>query len=134
MDWRINVNQHNSTKSSPSESSFFFHFSYSLSISRSVWRRFSRQRCSKQTLPLAHFFSWRQSAFWSGSRKIRSKRSPQNALFMLLQQSNRPRNSAKMNRYMTLLDGISQRVAFYRMQCNMNPEAARTAFEGMVIE
>ena len=56
---------------------------------------------------------------------------PQEALFMLLQQSNRPRNSANMNRYMTLLDGISQRVAFYRMQCNMNPEAARTAFEGM---
>lgn len=55
----------------------------------------------------------------------------QEAVFMLLQQSNRPQNPKNMSRYMTLLDKISRRVKFYRMGCNMNPEAARVAFERM---
>lgn len=55
----------------------------------------------------------------------------QEAVFMLLQQSNRPQNPKNMSRYMTLLDEISQKVEFYRMGCNMEPEAARVAFEGM---
>ena len=50
---------------------------------------------------------------------------------MLLQQSNRPQNPKNMSYYMTLLDKISQKVRFYRMGCNMNPEAARVAFQGM---
>ena len=55
----------------------------------------------------------------------------QEALFMLLQQSNRPQSPALMSRYMTLLDQISERTAFYRLACNMTLEAAWTAFEGM---
>ena len=54
------------------------------------------------------------------------------AVFMLLQQSNRPQNPKNMSRYMTLLDEISRKVKFYRMGCNISPEAAKVAFEGMI--
>ena len=53
------------------------------------------------------------------------------AVFMLLQQSNRPMDRAKMPVYMSLLDGISRNVQFYRMKCNMDPEAAMMAYEAM---
>lgn len=53
------------------------------------------------------------------------------AVFMLLQQSNRPMNSTKMPIYMNLLDGIAKRVRFFRLKCNMDPEAARIAYEAM---
>ena len=53
------------------------------------------------------------------------------ALFMLLQQSNRPMDPRKMPQYLNLLDQLSVRVRFYRLECNMEPEAVRVAFEGM---
>ena len=53
------------------------------------------------------------------------------AVFMLLQQSNRPMNRALMPKYMELLDELSKKVAFYRMQCNMAPEAAILSYETM---
>ena len=53
------------------------------------------------------------------------------ALFMLLQQSNRPLDPRKMPQYMELLDQLSAGVKFYRLECNMDPEAALVAFEGM---
>ena len=53
------------------------------------------------------------------------------AVFMLLQQSNRPMNRALMPRYMELLDELSKKVAFYRMQCNMDPSAAVVSYETM---
>ena len=53
------------------------------------------------------------------------------ALFMLLQQSNRPLDKTKMPVYMELLDGLSRKVRFYRMNCNMDPEAARMSYEAM---
>ena len=52
-------------------------------------------------------------------------------LFMLLQQSNRPMDRSKMPVYMELLDRLTQSVRFYRMQCNMDPEAATVAYEAM---
>lgn len=52
-------------------------------------------------------------------------------VFMLLQQSNRPMNRALMPKYMELLDELSKKVAFYRMQCNMDPEAAILSYETM---
>lgn len=52
-------------------------------------------------------------------------------LFMLLQQSNRPMDKSKMPIFMELLDRLSQRVRFYRMQCNMDPEAAMMSYEAM---
>lgn len=53
------------------------------------------------------------------------------ALFMLLQQSNRPMDKGKMPVYTELLDRLSRQVQFYRMQCNMDPEAARMSYEAM---
>ena len=56
---------------------------------------------------------------------------PSQAIYMILQQSSRPQNAALMPKYMELLDGITKGVKFYRLACNMNPEAARVSFEGM---
>lgn len=53
------------------------------------------------------------------------------AVFMLIQQSSRPRNAEKMSRYMELLDSITRGVSFYRLSCNMEPEAAEVSFAEM---
>ena len=53
------------------------------------------------------------------------------AVFMLLQQSNRPSGAAMMAKYMELIDEISQKVAFYRLGCNMEPEAAKVSYQAM---
>ena len=52
---------------------------------------------------------------------------PREALFMLLQQSNRPRQSSRMGKYLELIDRLTSRVRFYRLSCNMEPEAAVVA-------
>ncbi len=56
---------------------------------------------------------------------------PADALMMLMQQSSRPASREKMPKYMDMIDQLTQRVAFYRLQCNMDPEAARVAWAGM---
>ena len=56
---------------------------------------------------------------------------PQDGLHMLLQQSNRPRDPRSMTLYMDILDKIANTVAFYRMACNMGPEAAEVAYKIM---
>ena len=48
---------------------------------------------------------------------------------VLLQQSHRPADRRMLMKYLELLDGLAESVAFYRMQCNMDPDAARTAYE-----
>lgn len=53
------------------------------------------------------------------------------ALVSLLQQSNRPMDVQKMPKYMELLDKLAQGVRFYRLQCNMDVEAAQIAYEAM---
>lgn len=53
------------------------------------------------------------------------------AVHMLFQQSHRPVNVQMMPKYMELLDILAGNVAFYRLKCNMSPEAARTAYEAM---
>ena len=53
------------------------------------------------------------------------------AVFMLLQQSNRPQDPRWMPKYLELLDKLSQQVTFYRLACNMSPEAALVAYEAM---
>lgn len=50
------------------------------------------------------------------------------ALPMLMQQSHRPHD---LGRYMELLDRLTRKVNFYRMQCNMDPQAAHMAYEAM---
>ena len=54
------------------------------------------------------------------------------ALVSLLQQSNRPMDSKKMPKYMEILDKLAQGVRFYRLKCNMDPEAAQIAYDAMV--
>ena len=53
------------------------------------------------------------------------------ALPMLFQQSQRPRNPANMPKYMELIDRLANSVEFYRMGCNMDPEAALISYEAM---
>ena len=53
------------------------------------------------------------------------------AVPMLLQQSNRPRDGAQLPQYLHLLDALAGRVKFYQLACNMEPEAAMVAYEAM---
>jgi len=53
------------------------------------------------------------------------------ALLILLQQSSRPAEGAQMGKYLELIDMLSSRVAFYRLQCTMDPEAAIIAHDAM---
>ena len=50
---------------------------------------------------------------------------------ILLQQSNRPMQPGLMPQYMELLDQLSNKVAFYRMACNISAEAPKLAYETM---
>ena len=56
---------------------------------------------------------------------------PKEALPMLIQQSARPSDPKKMGKYMELIDRLTQKVKFYRMQCTMDPAAAQMAYEEM---
>lgn len=55
----------------------------------------------------------------------------QEVLPMLVQQSNRPRRPHMMGKYLELIDGLARNVAFYRLACNMDPEAAQVAYAAM---
>ena len=50
---------------------------------------------------------------------------------MLLQQAYRPRDAAALAKTLTLLDRLAGCVRFWRLGCNMDPEAARVAYEAM---
>ena len=56
---------------------------------------------------------------------------PAQALPMLIQQSQRPQDKSKLPIYMDLIDQLSSRVSFYRMRCNMDPQAARMSYDAM---
>ena len=56
---------------------------------------------------------------------------PREALIPLLQQTLRPRNPRQMGHYLYLLDKLSAQIPFYRLECNMDPNAARMAYEAM---
>lgn len=56
------------------------------------------------------------------------------ALYMLLQQSNRPSDGRMLPKYMELVDAIAARVDFYRLQCNMELDAATVSYEAMSAE
>jgi hypothetical protein len=53
------------------------------------------------------------------------------ALPMLLQQSYRPSNPLGLSQLLGIIDMLTQKVSFYRLKCNMDPEAALVAYEGM---
>lgn len=56
---------------------------------------------------------------------------PTEILPMLLQQSYRPADPMGRMALLTLLDRMSRKVGFYRLRCNMEPEAADVAYAGM---
>ena len=56
---------------------------------------------------------------------------PKEALPMLLQQSYRPADPGKMLRLLELLDRLTGKLRFYRLSCNMDPEAAEIAYEAL---
>lgn len=89
---------------------------------------------------------------WNGKHRLGSnisvplkaicilERSPENriepitaaqALPMLFQQSQRPQNPANMAKYMELIDKLANGVQFWKMGCNMDPEAALVSYEAM---
>ena len=52
----------------------------------------------------------------------------------LLQQTYRPQSPVELMKTMELLDAVASNVPLCRLRCNMEPEAARVAFEGMNTE
>ena len=57
--------------------------------------------------------------------------SSKQALPMLLQQSYRPKTPDGTATLLALLDRLTALVPFYRLHCNLDPAAARMAYEGM---
>ncbi len=66
-----------------------------------------------------------------GGENVIKPISGQEAVKTLFQQSNRPMDARKMAVYMDLIDKLSKQTEFYRMQCNLEPESARVAYETM---
>lgn len=56
---------------------------------------------------------------------------PTEMLPILLQQTFRPSTAQGTLQVMQLLDALSKQVKFYSLHCNMEPEAAQVAYEGM---
>ena len=55
----------------------------------------------------------------------------QQVLPLLMQQSFRPRNPASVHLVLVLLTKLSKGTGLYRLGCNMDPEAATVAYQGM---
>ena len=53
------------------------------------------------------------------------------ALSILVQQTHRPHEAGAMARTLELIGRLSGSLRFYRLACNMDPDAARVSFEGM---
>ena len=66
-----------------------------------------------------------------GEQNEIQKISAKEAVLMLLQQSNRPRQPGLMPKYMELLESIAGKTSFYRLKCNMDPEAAEISYRTM---
>ena len=56
---------------------------------------------------------------------------PLEAMPVLLQQCHRPKDPAAMSKVLELLNKLSTRTGLYRLGCNMDPEAAVVAYNGM---
>lgn len=59
------------------------------------------------------------------------KVSVQEALPMLLQQSYRPADPAAIAKLLPLVQKLTERTSIYQLGCNMDPEAAVVAYQGM---
>ena len=58
---------------------------------------------------------------------------PHAAYPMIVQQTNRPLTADGMKQTLFLIDRMLNVVPVYHLGCNMEPEAAKVAYEGMVI-
>ena len=58
--------------------------------------------------------------------------SPKEALPMVLQQTHRPNAQELLAQYMKMVNLLVGKVPCYRLKCNMDPEAAKVAYEGML--
>lgn len=56
---------------------------------------------------------------------------PKEAYPMLLQQAYRSRSSENVLRTLSMIDRMMKTVRFFRLGCNMDPEAADVAYDGM---
>ena len=63
-----------------------------------------------------------------GSENRITRLEPRAVLPILLQQSHRPADPRLLGKYLDLLDGLAGSVAFYRLQCNMDPQAAALSY------
>lgn len=56
---------------------------------------------------------------------------PREALPVLMQQSHRSGDPTVIAKMMQVINKMSSRVRFYRLRCNMDPEAAQVAYNGI---
>ena len=63
--------------------------------------------------------------------KIDTKEQLRSAYPMIVQQIHRAGNPASVGKTMELIDRLMDDVPIYRLSCNMEPEAAKIAYEGM---
>lgn len=66
-----------------------------------------------------------------GDKNVIQEISGNEAVTMLLQQSNRPLQSTLLPKYLELIENIANKTKFYRMKCNMDPEAALVSYQAM---
>ena len=56
---------------------------------------------------------------------------PKTAYPYLLRQTYRPDSPEAMRKTLMLLNRLTETVAFWRLKCNMEPDAARVSYEAM---
>ncbi len=54
-----------------------------------------------------------------------------NVIFTVIQQTIHPRTTEQLELVLDIMDGLLSAVPMYRLGCNMEPDAARVAYEGM---
>lgn len=59
------------------------------------------------------------------------KISPSEAYDMLVQQSHRPKDPLKLVKTLRIIDKLSEKTQFYKLWCNMDISAVKTAYDGM---
>ena len=66
-----------------------------------------------------------------GQENTISRISKAQAYPMLMQQVYRPKDGVHLAKVLKLIDRLSQNTGLFELHCNMEPEAAKVAYEGM---
>ena len=66
-----------------------------------------------------------------GEKNEIEKVPPEEALFVILDQTCRPYDADKMDKLLTILDKVISEVPVYRLRCNMSDEAAFVSYNAM---